>query len=118
MDLGPVTSASICVEKSFANGQRPSPSEIEDYSKKVVLELQSWGFIGEVEVVHPTWIEVAYTWSHPGSTWKAEALALLEQYGISSIGRYGRWQFQGIADSIRDGLMCGAAVTATFGTLS
>jgi hypothetical protein len=35
----------------------------------------------------------------------------LEELGVFSIGRYGRWVFQGIADSIRDGLMAGAAIS-------
>jgi hypothetical protein len=58
-------------------------------------------------VVHPTWIDVAYTWSWPGSGWTAEALRMLEDQSIYQVGRYGRWQFQGIADSIRDGFVAG-----------
>ena len=31
----------------------------------------------------------------------------LEAHGIYQVGRYGRWAFQGIADSIRDGFIVG-----------
>jgi hypothetical protein len=50
---------------------------------RVVAELQDWGFIGEVLMVDPTWIDVAYTWSWPGSSWKQQALAALVK---SSLG--------------------------------
>jgi protoporphyrinogen oxidase len=76
---------------------------------EIVRELQAWGFIEEVEVVDPTFIDVAYTWSRPGSRWPEQALQRLEEAGIHAIGRYARWNFQGIADSIRDGLYAGAA---------
>ena len=73
-------------------------------------ELQAWDWIGEVDVLDPTWIEVAYTWSWAGSPWRQQALSVLEQHDICQVGRYGRWVFQGIADSIRDGLMVGAGL--------
>ena len=79
------------------------------YGDEVTRELQQWGMIGDVEVQDPTWIDVAYTWSWPGSRWRDAAIAALERHGILQIGRYGRWTFQGIADSVRDGLYAGAA---------
>jgi hypothetical protein len=79
------------------------------YCDDVARELQEWGMIGDVEVQDPTWIDVAYTWSWPGSRWRDAAIAALESHGILQIGRYGRWTFQGIADSVRDGLYAGAA---------
>lgn len=101
---------SIYVEKAFAGGERPDQPTIQSYSREVVAELQQLGLISELEVLDPTWIDVAYTWSWPGSRWKQEALRLLAGQDIHQVGRYGRWIFQGIADSIRDGLMAGAAV--------
>jgi protoporphyrinogen oxidase len=101
---------SIYVERAYACGERPSKEEVDKYSKQVVRELQQWGFIGEVEVNDPTWIDVAYTWSWPGSRWKQHTLELLEKHDISQVGRYGRWIFQGIADSIRDGFFVGASL--------
>jgi hypothetical protein len=37
-------------------------------------------------------------------------MAALEARDIFPVGRYGRWVFQGIADSIRDGLYVGGAL--------
>ncbi len=99
---------SIYVERAYNGGKKPTESEIQDYSEAVIKELRAWKFIGDVEVVDPTWIDVAYTWSWPGSSWKHQALEALEKQDIIQIGRYGRWIFQGIADSIRDGFFVGA----------
>jgi len=99
----------IYVEKAYRGGQKPSPEEIREYSSAAVRELQRWGFLEDAEVVDPTWIDVAYTWSWPGSRWRAAALKALEEHDIQMVGRYARWVFQGIADSLRDGLYVGAA---------
>ena len=96
-------------EALFGEGARPKEEETARYGDLVVKELQDWGFIEEPEVVDPTWINVAYTWSWPGSQWKQQCLGKLEEHGIYQVGRYARWGFHGIADSIRDGLMVGAA---------
>ena len=101
---------SIYVERSFLGGSKPSGVEIAQYADNVIKELQNWEFIKDTEVVDSTWIDVAYTWSWPGSRWKQLAGKKLEQYDIYQVGRYGRWAFQGIADSIRDGLLVGSAL--------
>lgn len=101
---------SIYVERSYMGGDKPNEDEIKIYSHKVIQELQEYGFIGQVEVVDPTWIEVAYTWSWPDSKWRQESLRRLEENDIFQVGRYGRWQFQGIADSIRDGFVVGSSL--------
>ncbi|KAF3886312.1 MULTISPECIES: protoporphyrinogen/coproporphyrinogen oxidase [Nostocales] len=101
---------SIYVEKAYRGGTKPTEVEIRNYSQAVVEELCSWGYIQQVEVVDPTWIDVAYTWSWAGSRWKQQALQSLEEHDIYLIGRYGRWIFQGIADSIKDGLFIGASL--------
>ncbi|HWP92470.1 MAG TPA: FAD-dependent oxidoreductase [Thermodesulfobacteriota bacterium] len=102
---------SIYVERAYKHGEKPSNDEIKQYSQNVVKELEGWKFIEmEEAIVDPTWIEVAYTWSWPGSNWKTKALGLLEKNGIFQVGRYGRWIFQGIAESIKDGFFVGAAV--------
>ncbi|HEX4132686.1 MAG TPA: FAD-dependent oxidoreductase [Pirellulales bacterium] len=102
---------SIYVERAFPGGKRPSAAEARDYSSAVVSELQRWGFIAEAEVVDPTWIDVAYTWSWPGSRWVPSAMRALQAENIFPVGRYARWTFQGIADSLRDGLFAGPALT-------
>ncbi len=100
---------SIYIEKAYQNGSKPSDEEIKSYSNSVVNELKDWGFISDAEVVHPTWIDVAYTWARPGSNWKETALNELQKKNIFQIGRYGRWTFQGIAESIRDGFYAGSS---------
>lgn len=102
---------SIYVERAYAEGQKPSAKEVAKLGEKVTQELQEWGWIQSAEVVDPTWIEVAYTWSRPRSNWKQSALKALQEHGIFQVGRYARWNFQGIADSIRDGLFAGAAMS-------
>lgn len=101
---------SIYVERAYVGGTWPSEAEISGYAAAVVDELQSWGYIEEAEVVDPTWIDVAYTWSWPNSQWKKQALQQLESHGIYQVGRYGRWIFQGIADSIKDGFFAGSSL--------
>jgi protoporphyrinogen oxidase len=100
---------SIYVEKAYRQGARPADADIDGVCQATVNELQEWEWIGETEVVDATWVEVAYTWSWPNSRWRPKALAALEAAGIYQVGRYGRWVFQGIADSIREGLAAGAA---------
>lgn len=100
---------SIYVERAFPGGARPSISETRAYAASVVQELRDLGYIEDAEVVDPTWIDVAYTWSWPRSHWRALALRKLEEHGIFQVGRYGRWNFQGIADSIRDGFTLGCS---------
>lgn len=94
----------IYVERSFRPIFKPSPSQIRAYKIAVIKELKWWGFISSVEASDTNWIDVAYTWSWKGSLWRKEALRLLEEQNITQIGRYGKWKFQGIAESIKEGL--------------
>jgi protoporphyrinogen oxidase len=103
---------SIYVERAYVGGRKPAESEVAAYQKAVERELQQWNFIGEVEVNDPTWIDVAYTWAWPGSQWRVQAMRRLEKHDIFPVGRYGRWVFQGIADSVRDGFIVGGAFRA------
>lgn len=104
------SAASIYVERAFVGGQTPpTPEKVQAYADAVVQELQDWGYIGEAEVVDPTWIDVAYTWSWPQSKWKSQAMKALEAHDVYPVGRYARWIFQGIADSIRDGFYAGSS---------
>ena len=100
---------SIYVEKAYKKRATPTRKEMNEFSKEVIKELKELDWISEVEVFDPTWIETAYTWSYPKSKWREKSLKELEKNNIYQIGRYGRWVFQGLADSIKDGLMIGAA---------
>jgi protoporphyrinogen oxidase len=102
---------SIYIERAFVGGQpAPGAADITAYADAVVAELQEWGFITDVEASKADWIDVAYTWSWPGSGWRSEAIRLLESNGVFPVGRYARWVFQGIADSMRDGFAAGASL--------
>jgi len=94
---------SIYVEKSFLPWKKPSKEEISRLKHSIVRELQDWNFIGATRIVDATWIDTAYTWEYPGSRWKSEALSFLRDFDIYQAGRYGKWKFQGIAESIIDG---------------
>lgn len=100
----------LYVEKAYLPERRPSIEEQQTYMQQVVRELQEFGYIIDVEVIDPTWIEVAYTWSWPGSKWKGLALRKLQEHDIFQVGRYGRWVFQGIANSLRDGFIVGSSL--------
>ncbi len=99
--------AAFYIERAFLPENRPDAAQMDNLCQRIIEELREWQWIEAVEVVSPTWIEVAYTWSLPGSNWTAEALRALESHGIHQVGRYARWSFQGIADSLRDGLRAG-----------
>jgi len=99
---------SLYIERAYPGGEKPAAEEMGSFIRSTVAELQRCQFIEEVEVADPTWIDVAYTWSRPGSRWKETTIPTLESHGIHPVGRYGCWTFQGIADSIRDGLRIGS----------
>ena len=103
----PAARVSLYIERAYPGGSRPDAPAEAAHVAAMVDELQRRDVIGEVEVVDPTWIDVAYTWSWPGSTWVDDAIAALERAGVRTVGRYGRWRFQGIAESIREGLAAG-----------
>jgi protoporphyrinogen oxidase len=103
---------SIYVERAFVGGAKVADSELVSYQKAVERELQDWKFIGQVEVNDATWIDVAYTWAWPDSQWRPQAMRTLQEHDIFPVGRYGRWIFQGIADSVRDGFVVGSSFRA------
>lgn len=104
---------SVYVERSYARGAKPAEEAIEGYIASVSQELREWGFLDSVEASAANWVEMAYTWSRPGSNWKSSAIARLNEQGIYTAGRYGNWRFQGIADSLREGLLAGAMLRQT-----
>jgi len=99
------------VEHAFLAGETPSPGRVQEMVQATLAELSAMGWLGEAEVVDATVIPVAYTWSWPGSRWREEAQELLRQHGILPAGRFGRWHFQGIAESLAEGLLLGATLS-------
>lgn len=97
------THVSIYAEKAYPAGTKPSPAAMDQIGLEIIRELQDWGMITAVEVMSPTWVEVAYTWQYPDSEWVNNSTKLLKSHHIIPTGRYGKWKFQGIAESIQDG---------------
>jgi len=106
----------LYVERAFRSGEAPSEHEIAEYTGAVIGELRRRNYIGATHVVSPSWVEVAYTWRTPGSRWRDRALDALAAEGIQQAGRYGRWHFQGIADSVREGLAVGEKLAKNRGS--
>jgi protoporphyrinogen oxidase len=98
---------SMYVERAFANGQSLTTADSDRYVASVVAELQAREYVGAVEVVDASWVETAYTWRTPGSSWRERTIEALAAIGVQQVGRYGRWHFQGIADSVREGIEVG-----------
>lgn len=104
---------SIYAEKAFVGGTVLWEEDINRLCGSVVDDLKSWGFLEKAEVVHPTWVDMAYTWTAPGSRWRENILRQLEFHSIHQVGRYARWHFQGIAESMREGFEAGKRFRGT-----
>lgn len=101
---------SLYVETAFRGGQRPSPEAMHALITDIIEELRQAGLVDKVEAVDPTWIDVAYTWRRPGSDWVLRAIRACQECGVEPAGRYGRWSFQGIAASLKEGLLLGSVL--------
>ncbi len=101
---------SLYIEMAFGGGERPSPDTTRALVAAIIEELQQSGLIDKVEVADPTWVDVAYTWRRPGSDWLNRATLACQEHGIEPAGRYGRWSFQGIAASLKEGLVLGSVL--------
>jgi len=103
---------SLYIALAFRGGEKPSNEDLKRMIKKTEDELKEYGFIKKVLVADPTWIEIAYTWRKPGSRWVENYLNKLTEKDIFSLGRYGRWNFQGIAESLKEGIFVGSVLKA------
>lgn len=107
------THAAIYVEKAQLPQTKENGSDDGTFEAQVVRQLQEWEWIEDVEVIDTTHVEVAYTWTRPRSQWREQALEQLAAQGVYQVGRYARWANgvtdQGLAQSIRDGLMAGGS---------
>lgn len=97
----------LYVERAFAFGMRLSPDAENALIAEMIEEIQNAGLVDKVEIADPTWIPIAYTWRWPGSNWVARTIAACREYGIEPAGRYGRWTFQGISASLKEGFLLG-----------
>jgi protoporphyrinogen oxidase len=101
---------SLYIETAFPGGERPTSDATRALVAAIIEELQQSGLIDKVEAADPTWVDVAYTWRRPGSNWVSRATAACQEHGIEPAGRYGRWSFQGIAASLKEGLVLGSVL--------
>ena len=99
--------ASLYVELAYPGATRPDATALDQTASAVCAELTRLGLVEEVLVQDQTWVDVAYTWTTPGSDWVQRARRASVEAGIESIGRYGRWTFQGIAASFKEGVQAG-----------
>lgn len=95
---------SLSVEMAF-RGIEYKDLNVEAICKDVIKELKKWRFIGDgdVKVIDPTWVKTAYTWLYDKDDANIQ-IEWLKRRDILSIGRYGAWKFQGMTQSIADGL--------------
>jgi len=101
---------SLYVETAFRSGQRPSAEATQVLVAEIIEDLRQSGLIDKVEAADPTWVDVAYTWRRPGSDWVSRAMLACRECGVEPAGRYGRWSFQGIAASLKEGLLLGSVL--------
>ena len=101
-EKAPKGMVSLSIEIAFA-GVDYWELDVPYIIRNFVEELQSWRWIEDVIVTDPTWVKVAYTWNK-SETERIEHLEWLRQKDIISIGRYGKWKFCGLTESIQDGL--------------
>jgi len=91
----------LSVEMAFLPDQK---IDIPKITRDVIQELQEWRWIGEEVITKdPTVVPMAYTWVYDRET-VPKALAWLKERDIISIGRYGKHRFQGMVESVGDGL--------------
>lgn len=98
----PEGNVGLSVEMAFKDVEYED-LDIDQIAKYVIKELQDWRFIGKVLTVSPTWAKTAYTWLYSHEERENQLGWLAARY-IVSTGRYGKWKFQGLTQSIEDGL--------------
>lgn len=97
--FAPEGKVSIYIETSCYPNTRMEAS----YPNEIFETLVRWGWVSDIEVYDFHHIDYAYTWVTKDTNRQA-CLDFLKDNDVISIGRYGRWKFQGIAESLEDGL--------------
>ena len=85
------------------------PGEIYGWRMKafdVMKELQKWNWIGHVYTFSCDIVPCAYTWLYHKDE-AQKGIDWLKERDIISTGRYGKWSFQGLTQSIMDGFNVG-----------
>lgn len=99
----PEGKVSISVEMAFPPGLDFDDIDVEGATKDIVNELIAWRFIKNVVVTDPTWVKTAYTWMETLEE-RERHIQWLKERDIICVGRYATWKFQGLCESIQQGL--------------
>ena len=97
----PAGKVGLSVEMAFKDVEYKN-LKVEEISFGICKELQEWGWIGDPIVVHPNWVDCAYTWQYNKDD-AQKGIDWLKERDIYSVGRYGKWKFCGITQSIMMG---------------
>jgi len=95
---------SLYVEKAYPMGFERQIN-VEKSIKAIIEELKEWQIIEKELVIDYTLVPIAYCWESKEylKDHKEKILNRLKSLGIFSTGRYGKWETQGVIDSIKDG---------------
>jgi protoporphyrinogen oxidase len=92
-----------CVSMYIERAIRPGQMIGDGYIQNTIDWLIDKRWIEQAMVVDSNYIKYAYTWCNHNTN-RQKYIDLLKQHSIYSTGRYGKWKFQGIVESIQDGL--------------
>ncbi len=93
----------LSVEIAFGGEYTYDDLDVPFIIQEVVAELKSWRWIKKVITVDPTFVPTAYTWNRTLEE-RETHIKWLADRDIITIGRYGLWKFQGLCESIQQGL--------------
>jgi protoporphyrinogen oxidase len=92
---------SAYIEKTFRYDS--SPTNLNTEVTKILKEVEELNFIGEVIALDYNFVEIAYTWQRPSSTWADNVIHVLSNHNIITVGRYAKWgKVEGIVESMKD----------------
>lgn len=92
---------SVYIEKTFKGGSAPKSLDTE--ITRILSEAKDLDFIGEIIAYDYNFVEIAYTWLRPGSTWVDDTIRVLLNHDIITVGRYANWgKVEGIVESMED----------------
>jgi len=98
---------SLYVEKAYPMNSKLKQDDLKKSVKDIVEELKEWQIIEKELIVDFTWVPIAYCWesTETPQNYKEIIRNKYKSFGIFSTGRYGKWETQGVIDSIKDGFL-------------
>ncbi len=113
-DHAPAGHISLYVETAWT-GAAASPSTAKHAARIVdVLDRLGWARGADLRVAAANWIDCAYVhFTRRTPAVRDEIFAILRENGVFPIGRYGRWDYLSMEDSIYSGVETVRALLAT-----